>query len=80
MYAPIGLDSLATYGNSGLVLTNVTVHDALRRPFLQANRKWGPAAVSGTVRVIKKVMQPMPGCTINSSLPFTNLSVDCQIV
>lgn len=35
LYAPIGLDSLATYGNSGLIFNNVVVRDALRRPFMQ---------------------------------------------
>jgi hypothetical protein len=74
LFAPIGLDSLATYGSSGLVLTNVTVHDSFRRAFLQANPKWnGQSAVSGTVRVFS----PMPGCAINSTLPLANLTVEC---
>ena len=80
LYAPIGLDSLAAYGSSGLVLSNVTVYDDVRRPFLQANPKWGPHSVEGAVRVVKRVQQPMPGCDINSSVSFANLSVDCQLV
>ena len=59
IYAPIGLDSLASYGDSGLLLRDVTVYDAVRRPFLQANPKWGPHSVAGTVRVVKKVIQPV---------------------
>lgn len=73
VYAPIGLDSLATYGSSGLVMTNVTVRDSYRRPFLQANPKWSGAAVSGSVRVFSA----MPRCALNSTQPLTNLSVQC---
>ena len=40
LYAPIGLDSLATYGDSGLELNGVTVYDSIRRPIIQANPKW----------------------------------------
>ena len=79
LYAPIGLDSLATYGNSGLVLTNVTVHDSFRRPFLQANPKWnvnakGSPAVTGTLRVFSAMRSQ---CVANSTNPLTNLSVEC---
>lgn len=35
--------------------------------------------MTGTVKVFKKVMQPMPGCDINSTIVFSNLSIDCQI-
>ena len=80
LYAPIGLDSLAGYGDSGLELNGVTVHDAPRRPFLQANPKWGAQSVSGALVVVKKVIQPMPGCDINASQPFANLTVQCDII
>jgi|EP01043_Picozoa_sp_COSAG02_P002946 hypothetical protein len=80
LYAPIGLDSLAGYGDSGLELNDITVHDALRRPFLQANPKWGGRSVTGALVVVKKVIQPMPGCDINASQPFFNLTVHCDII
>ena len=80
LYAPIGLDSLAGYGDSGLELNDVTVHDAPPRPFLQANPKWGARSVTGALMVTKKVMQPMPGCDINASQPFVNLTVHCDII
>ena len=80
VYAPIGLDSLATYGDSGLLLNGVTVYDTVRRPFLQACAKWGPHSVAGDVKVHKKVMQPMPGCDINASQTFPDLKVHCDIV
>jgi hypothetical protein len=80
LYAPIGLDSLAKYGDSGLELNGVIVQDTPRRPFLQAKPKWGPQSVSGTVLVVKKVAQPMPGCDINASQPFLNLTVHCDIM
>ena len=77
--APVGLDYLGEV-ESGLALYDVVVHDALRRAWMQVNSHWAPGAIVGNVRVIKKVIQPMPSCWVNSSAPLTNLSVECDIV
>jgi hypothetical protein len=79
--APIGLDSLAAYGDSGLQLINVTVYDSIKRPFLQANSKWGAHSIVGTARVVKPLSQPSMDCSINASShlqqPFPDLTVEC---
>jgi hypothetical protein len=66
---------------TGLALLNVTIYDALRRAFMQVNTQWNPDSIVGNIRVIKKVIQPMPSCFVNgSSAPLTNLSVECDVV
>jgi hypothetical protein len=82
--APVGLDYLGEV-ETGIVLENVSVFDALRRPWMQVNSHWAPASIVGSVTVVKKVIQPMPSCWVNSSagaidFALVNLTIECDVI